>query len=250
MPEAIKDSFALALAQGNPILGDIPGNLAKVREFRESAAAQGADLVVFSELFLTGYPLEDLVLKPALQEAARVACEALAKETEDGGPAVLVGLPWEEKGLVYNAMALLDNGRVETVRFKCNLPNYGVFDEKRVFAEGPLPGPVNFRGLRLGVPICEDIWSEDVCETLAETGAKILIVPNGSPYWGDKHDQRVQVVAARVAENGLPLAYLNQVGGQDELVFDGGSFVLNADSSLAVQMPDWEEACTLTRWRR
>ncbi|ODA66552.1 Glutamine-dependent NAD(+) synthetase [Methyloligella halotolerans] len=250
MPEAIKDSFALALAQGNPVLGDIPGNLAKIREFRARAAEQGADLIVFSELFLTGYPLEDLVLKPALQEAARIACEALAKETEDDGPAVLIGLPWEEKGLVYNAMALLDDGKVETVRFKCNLPNYGVFDEKRVFAEGPLPGPINFRGLRLGVPICEDIWSEDVCETLAETGAELFIVPNGSPYWADKHDQRIQVAAARIAENGLPLAYLNQVGGQDELVFDGASFVLNADSSLAVQMPDWEEACTVTRWKR
>ncbi len=250
MAYAIKDSFKLALAQLNPVVGDLDGNVRKAREARASAAAKGADLIAFTELYLTGYPLEDLVLKPALQQAARVACEELARDTDDGGPAVLMGLPWAEGPFVYNAMALLDRGRIETVRFKYNLPNYGVFDEKRVFAAGPLPSPIEVRGLLLGVPICEDIWSEEACRVLAKTGAALLIVPNGSPYWSDKLPQRLDVARERVAETGLPLAYVNQVGGQDELVFDGASFVLNADGALAMQLPAWEEAVAVTGWRR
>ncbi|MGB6967927.1 MAG: NAD+ synthase [Methyloceanibacter sp.] len=250
MPKQIKDSFKLALAQLNPVVGDLDGNVRKAREARASAAAKGADLIAFTELYLTGYPLEDLVLKPALQQAARVACEELARDTDDGGPAVLMGLPWAEGPFVYNAMALLDRGRIETVRFKYNLPNYGVFDEKRVFAAGPLPPPIEVRGLLLGVPICEDIWSDEACRVLAKAGAALLIVPNGSPYWSDKLPQRLAVARERVAETGLPLAYVNQVGGQDELVFDGASFVLNADGALALQMPAWEEAVAVTEWRR
>ncbi len=249
MPGQINDSFKLALAQLNPFVGDLDGNVQRARAARAKAAAQSADLVVFTELFLTGYPIEDLVLKPALQKAAREACEALARDTSDGGPAMLVGLPWAEGPFVYNAVALLDAGRIETVRFKANLPNYGVFDEKRVFAPGPLPQPIDVRGLLIGVPVCEDIWSEEVCETLAKTG-KLLVVPNASPYWMDKQDQRYIVAGARIAETGLPLVYVNQVGGQDELVFDGASFVINADSKLALQMPAWEEALGLTEWRR
>jgi NAD+ synthase len=184
------DRLIIALAQLGCTVGDIEGNASRVRAARAEAAAQGADLVMFSELFLAGYPPEDLVLKPAFQEACRTAVEALARETADGGPAVLVGLPWVEGGLCYNAYALLDGGRIDAVRFKVDLPNYGVFDEKRVFAQGPLPGPVSFRGVRLGLPICEDIWGEEVVECLAETGAEILLTPNGSPYWRGKHDER------------------------------------------------------------
>jgi NAD+ synthase len=249
MPGQINDSFKLALAQLNPVVGDLDGNVQRARAARAKAAAQSSDLVVFTELFLTGYPIEDLVLKPALQKAAREACEALARDTSDGGPAMLVGLPWAEGPFVYNAVALLDAGRIETVRFKANLPNYGVFDEKRVFAPGPLPQPIDVRGLLIGVPVCEDIWSEEVCETLAKTG-KLLVVPNASPYWMDKQDQRYIVAGARIAETGLPLVYVNQVGGQDDLVFDGASFVINADGKLALQMPAWEEALGLTEWRR
>ncbi len=244
------DRLVIALAQLGCTVGDIEGNAARVREGRKAAAAQGADLVMFSELFVAGYPPEDLVLKPAFQEACRRAVEALARETADGGPAVLVGLPWVEDGLCYNAYALLDGGRIEAVRFKVDLPNYGVFDEKRVFARGPLPGPVSFRGVRLGLPICEDIWDEEVVECLAETGAEILLTPNGSPYWRGKHDERIQIACARVVEAGLPLAYLNQIGGQDELVFDGGSFVLNADRALAAQLPAMSEAVAATVWER
>jgi NAD+ synthase len=250
------DQFAITLAQLNPTVGDVTGNAAKARVARVRAAADGADLVVLSELFIAGYPPEDLVLKPAFQSACRSAIEELARETADGGPAVLIGTPWVEDGKLYNACALLDGGRIAAIRYKCNLPNYGVFDEKRLFARGPAAGPVTIRGVRVGVPICEDIWLEEseeyenVVECLAETGAEILVVPNGSPYARDKNDVRLSVAVARVTESGLPLIYLNEVGGQDELVFDGASFALNADLSVAAQLPAFEENITTLRWTR
>ncbi len=250
MTHAITNSLKIALAQLNPVVGDLAGNAAKVREARGDAAARGADLIVFSELFITGYPPEDLVRKPAFAAAARARIEALAAETADGGPGVLVGTIWHEEGKLYNAVALLDGGRVQATRFKVDLPNYGVFDEKRVFDVGPMPGPIGFRGVRIGVPICEDIWRDEVCECLQETGSEFLISPNGSPFDWPKPDLRMNVAVARVTETGLPLVYLNQMGGQDELVFDGASFVLNADRSLALQMPAWEEAVAVVEMRR
>src|SRR5271165_5712708 len=242
--------LVIALAQIPSIVGDIAGNRDRLRKARAEAADFGADLVMAPELFLAGYPPEDLVLKPAFQEACRAASEDLARLTADGGPAALVGLPWVEDGKLYNAMALLDGGRIEAVRFKVDLPNYGVFDEKRVFAPGPSPGPIVFRGVRIGVPICEDIWGPDPVECIVETGGEILLVPNGSPYWRGKADERLSVAVARVVESKLPLIYLNQVGGQDELVFDGASFGLNADSSLAFQLPAFASTIAKTVWRR
>ena len=177
----VQNTLKIALAQLNPTVGDVAGNEAKAREARAEAARLGADLVMFTELYLAGYPTEDLVLKPSFQDACRAACERLARDTADGGPAMLIGLPWRENDLLHNAYVLLDEGRIAAVRFKVDLPNYGVFDEKRVFAPGSLPGPVSFRGIRLGLPICEDIWSEEVVECLTETGSEILLVPNGSP---------------------------------------------------------------------
>ena len=244
------DTLRLALAQLNPTVGDVAGNLALARAARAEAAAAGADVIVFTELFLAGYPPEDLVLRPSFQDACRRATEDLAADTADGGPAVIVGTPWVEGGAVYNAVAVLDGGRIEAVRYKVDLPNYGVFDEKRVFATGPLPGPVMLRGVRLGVPVCEDIWSPDVVECLSETGAEILVVPNGSPYRRTVYDERANVAAARITESGLPLVYVNQVGGQDELVFDGATYVLNADHALAVALPAFETAVVVTDWRR
>ncbi len=242
-------SLRLALAQLNPIVGDVAGNADKVRAARREAAAARADLVMFPELFLSAYPPEDLVLKPAFQDACRKACEALARETADGGPAVLLGLPWLEDGKLYNAYALLDGGLIQSVRFKVDLPNYGVFDEKRVFEPGPLPGPVVFRNrIRLGLPVCEDIWGEEVVECIAETGGEILLVPNGSPYRRGVGDERMNIAVARVVEAGLPLVYLNQLGGQDELVFEGASFILNADNTLACQLPAFREALVVTQW--
>ena len=239
----------IALAQLNPIVGDLAGNVAKLQAAHAEAAAKGADLVVFPELFITGYPPEDLVLKPAFQRAARAHVEALAGDLKSG-PAVLVGTIWAEDGKLYNAVVLIEGGEVAAVRFKVDLPNYGVFDEKRVFEPGPLPGPINFRGVRLGVPICEDIWKEEVVECLTECGAEILISPNGSPFDWPKPDNRMNVAVARVTETHLPLVYLNQVGGQDELVFDGASFVLNGDHSLAAQLPAWEESVAITEWSK
>lgn len=251
-----EQQIKITLAQLNPTVGDVTGNAAKARAAREKAKADGADLVVLSELFIAGYPPEDLVLKPAFQSACRSAIEELARETKDGGPAMLIGTPWVEDGKLYNACALLDGGRIAALRFKANLPNYGVFDEKRLFARGPASGPVTVRGVRIGVPICEDIWLEEsedyenVVECLAETGAEILIVPNGSPYARDKADLRLSIVVARVTESGLPLVYLNEMGGQDELIFDGASFALNADLTVAAQLPAFEENITTLTWRK
>ena len=250
------DEFKITLAQLNPTVGDVAGNAEKARAARRQGRADGADLVVLPELFLAGYPPEDLVLKPAFQAACRAGIEELARDTADGGPALLIGTPWVDEGKLYNACVLLDEGRIAAIRFKVNLPNYGVFDEKRVFARGPVTGPVPIRGVRVGVPICEDTWLEEsedyenVVECLAETGAEILVVPNGSPYARDKGDVRLSISVARVTESGLPLVYLNQVGGQDELVFDGASFVLNADLSVAAQLPAFEESITTLRWTR
>jgi NAD+ synthase len=242
------DRLQIAFAQLNQTMGDLRGNADAMLAAR--ARQPEADLIVTCELSLIGYPPEDLVLKPSLARAAEAELQRMAQATADGGPAMLVGSVLLDDGKLYNAMALLDGGKIAAWTRKHELPNYGVFDEKRVFAAGPLPGPLPFRGVRLGVPICEDIWFPDVCECLAETGAEILLVPNGSPYELDKDDKRLSLAAMRVAETGLPLAYLNRVGGQDEIVFDGASFVMNADRRIAVQLPDWEERVTLTTWFR
>jgi NAD+ synthase len=243
------DTLNIALAQLNPTVGDVAGNADKVRRARDQAAAQGADLLAFPELFIAGYPPEDLVLKPAFQAACRAAVEQLARESVKG-PALLVGTPWVEDGKLYNAYVLLNGGVIEAVRFKVDLPNYGVFDEKRVFEPGPMPGPILVKGVRIGIPICEDIWGPEVVECLSETGGEILLVPNGSPYWRGKTEHRLNIAVARVVDSRLPLVYLNMVGGQDELVFDGASFVLNADRTVGAQLPAFREEVALTRWRR
>ena len=243
------DSLKIALAQLNPTVGDVTGNADRVRRARDEAQKLGAELVAFPELFIAGYPPEDLVLKPAFQAACRAAVEALARESKSG-PALLVGTPWVEDGKLYNAYALLAGGLIEAIRYKVDLPNYGVFDEKRVFAQGPMPGPVLFKGVRIGIPICEDIWGAEVVECLSETGGEILLVPNGSPYWHGKTEHRLNIAVARVVESGLPLIYLNMIGGQDELVFDGASFVINADRSVGAQLPTFLETVALTEWKR
>ncbi|MFM8992056.1 MAG: NAD+ synthase [Alphaproteobacteria bacterium] len=242
--------LAIAVAQVNPTVGDLRGNAARIRAARAEAAAQGADLVAFPELCVAGYQPEDLVLKPAFLEACRAVVEDLARDTADGGPAMLVGAPWVEGDKPYNAALLLDGGRVAGQRFKQDLPNYGVFDDKRVFAAGPPQGPLQFRGARIGVLVCEDMWTPDVAETLAESGAEILLVPNGSPYEAGKAGRRMDLAVARVVETGLPLVYVNQVGGQDEIVYDGASFALGADRRLVLQAPWFRECVSTLRWTR
>jgi NAD+ synthase len=244
------DKLAISLAQLNPTVGDIDGNAAQVRQARAKAKGQGADLVIYSELNICGYPPEDLVLKPAFQERCEAVVKALAAETADGGPAVLIGSPWRNEGKLHNAAVLLADGEVAALRYKCDLPNYGVFDEKRVFVPGPPQGPVSFRGVRLGVMVCEDMWNAEVTECLAETGSEILMLGNGSPYEHEKHAYRIELAAKRVAESGLPIIYVNQVGGQDELVFDGASFALDPDGSVKAQLAPFRETVSLTRWQR
>lgn len=244
-------TLRIAIAQLNPTVGDVAGNLALAREARRDAAREGADLLMLTELFISGYPPEDLVLKPSFLKSCLKAVEALAAETADGGPGVLIGFPRQGEAGRHNSVALLDAGKIVAIRDKIDLPNYGEFDEKRVFAEGSISGPYNFRGIRIGVPICEEIWNDmGVCETLAESGAEILLVPNGSPYYRGKLDVRYQVALRQVIESGLPLVFANQLGGQDELVFDGASFAFNADKSLAFQLSQFETAFVVTDWRR
>jgi NAD+ synthase len=244
----VTDRLTIALAQMNQRVGDLAGNAAAILEMRKRAA--GADLLMVPELQLTGYPPEDLVLKPEFVRRTMEQAERLADATAEPGPALLFGSIVEIDGLNYNAMILADDGKVLARTLKRELPNYGTFDEKRVFAPGPLPEPIDFRGIKLGVPICEDIWLETVCAHLADAGAEILLVPNGSPYELDKDDVRQRLARARTTATGLPLVYLNRVGGQDELAFDGSSFVMHPDGELVVQMADWEEQMLITEWER
>ena len=241
------DQLRIVLAQLNQSVGDLAANVAAMLAVREKSAH--ADLIVYPELMLIGYPPEDLIMKPALIERAASELEKLAKVTADGGPAMLVGSVFVRDGDLHNGVALLEGGRIAATRFKYELPNYGTFDEKRYFMPGPLPEPVLFRGAMLGLPICEDIWHPDVCRHLADLGAEIFICINGSPYEIDKDVLRIDGVAKRRAiDTGIPLAYLNRVGGQDEIVFDGASFVVGPEGALWVQMPDWEESVVTTVW--
>ena len=246
---AMTNQLTIAIAQINQRVGDLAGNAAAMLEWR--AKASGADLIAYPEQQLIGYPAEDLVLKPEFAARAAQQLDTLALATADGGPAMLVGSIFADGGALYNGVALLDGGKIAAVRYKHELPNYGTFDEKRIFAAGPLPAPVEFRGVKLGLPICEDGWLPAVSAHLAGLGAEILISVNGSPYEIDKDDRREFVVfASRVKQTGLPLIFLNRVGGQDELVFDGCSFVLNSNGSTALRLPDWEEALAITEWTR
>jgi NAD+ synthase len=242
------DRLTIALAQMNQRIGDLAGNAEEMLAMRERAA--GADLLLVPELQLTGYPPEDLVLKPEFVRRTMEAAERLVDATAAPGPALLFGTIIHEGGLNYNAVVLAEGGRVLARRLKRELPNYGTFDEKRVFAPGPLPEPIEFRGVKIGVPICEDIWQETVVAHLASSGAELLLSPNGSPYELDKDDIRERLVRSRVTAAGLPMIYLNRVGGQDELVFDGSSFVMHPDGDRPVQLCDWQEQLLITEWTR
>jgi NAD+ synthase len=242
------DRLKIAFAQMNQRVGDLDGNAAAILEVRGRAG--DADLLLCPELQLTGYPPEDLVLKPEFVRRTMEATERLVEATIEPGPAILIGTIVAEAGATYNAVVLADGGKILGRTLKHELPNYGTFDEKRVFAPGPLPEPFEFKGVKIGVPICEDIWLENVCAHLAGAGAELLLVPNGSPYELDKDDKRSRLVRDRALQTGLPIAYLNRVGGQDELVFDGSSFIVHPDGERVVQLCDWDEALFVTDWHR
>ena len=237
----MSDRFQITLAQINPTVGDLQGNARLAKEAWGQAKAAGSDLVAFPEMFITGYNAQDLVMKPAFQRAAIAEIEGLAQACKEG-PALAIGGPWVEAGALFNAYFILNDGRVVSVVEKHHLPNQSVFDEVRIFSSGEIAGPYSVGNTRIGSPICEDAWHPDVAETLQETGAEFLLVPNGSPYHRQKSEERQNVMVARVIETGLPLIYLNMVGGQDDQVFDGGSFVLNPGGALALQMPMFESA--------
>ncbi len=242
----MSDRFRLTLAQLNATVGDIDGNAAQARGAWDEAKAAGADMLALPEMFITGYNTQDLVMKPAFHQAAIAAIEAMAKDCADG-PAIAIGGPALEGAELFNAYYILQGGKVTARVLKHHLPNETVFDEMRLYGSAPVAGPYTVGTgaetlVRIGSPICEDAWHDDVTETLAETGAEILLVPNGSPYYRGKLDTRQTIMVSRVIETGLPLVYLNLVGGQDDQVFDGGSFVLNPGGNLAVQMPIFETA--------
>jgi NAD+ synthase len=240
--------LVVASVQANPTVGDVAGNEAQARDLIGAASAAGADVALFSELFLIGYPPEDLAMKPAAVRACREALERLARDTAKDC-AAFVTLPWTpEDGAPRNAIALIAGGEIRGVSFKIDLPNYGVFDEKRIFRPGAEPGLYEIKGIRIGAPVCEDIWGPEPSRRLKALGAEILLVPNGSPFRRTADDERLIVARARVAENGLPLIYVNQVGGQDELVFDGGSFALQADGELCMSLPMFEPALACSTW--
>lgn len=242
------DRLRISIVQANAVAGDLEGNCRRACEALETGMAEGADLVVLPEMFLSGYQLLDLSVRPAFLRDCRAALETLARATLNGGPAIALGAPiagsttepGQDHAGAYNALMLLQDGEIRATFRKHHRPNYGVFDEKRLYLEGPAPGPIDIAGCRVGFPICEDIWFPDVTETLEEAGAEILIVPNGSPYERGKLEFRMNKAVARSVETGLPLIYVNLIGGQDDQVFDGGSFAINPGGRLAAQCPFFE----------
>ena len=248
MTATATDRLTIALAQLNQRVGDLEANAEAMLAMRDRAS--GADLILYPELQVTGYPPEDLVLKPEFVRRTMEVTERLIAATTAPGPAMLIGTIIAEEGATYNAIVLANGGKDLARTLKRELPNYGTFDEKRIFTPGPMPEPIDFMGVKIGVPICEDIWQDRVCGHLAEAGAELLLVPNGSPYELDKDDLRQAMVRSRCAMTGLAMVYINRVGGQDEIVFDGSSFVMHPDGEVVVQLPDWEESLLLTEWRR
>jgi NAD+ synthase len=246
----VTDQLRIALAQLNPKVGDIAGNLALARKALDDARTAKADILMLSELFLTGYFPDDLLFKPQFIKDAIEAARALVADTKGTGVALILPTIWLDVTGLHNAVVVADNGEITALRYKRELPNSDVFYEKRYFEAGPLPLPVTIKGVAVGIPICEDVWHTAVCEHLAMRGAEIMLCPNGSPYWTNKQHIRKDLVRARVAEDGVPMLYLNQVGGQDELVFDGASFAMEPGDKLVLQGKSFETDFIVSDWTR
>ncbi len=232
-------NLKIALAQLNPLVGDVIGNVDKLITVR-SNLDDSVDILVAPELYISGYPIDDLVLREDFLDLVDKGLENLSKATKDCKSSIIVGAPRKEKNTIRNSVFVIENGEISTFRDKYELPNSGVFDEQRIFTPGNLSGPVNIKGVRVGIPICEDIWKENVIECLTESGAEIIISINASPFTLNKNNERLSVVISRIRENELPLVYLNRYGGQDELVFDGNSFALNYDGSIFLSCKSFE----------
>jgi len=239
----------IASIQANPVVGDIPGNLEKAENHYAKAKADGADIIVFSELFIIGYAPEDLVLRPSAVTDCKTACERLAKATKNG-PAIVFSAPWKADGNLYNAALFMRGGEITDIRFKHHLPNYGVFDEARVFTRGPLPQPIDFNGVSIGLPICEDLWQDTVAAHLDRAGAELMISPNGSPWRRTALSERAAAMGDKVITEGLPLVYVNQVGGQDELVFDGSSFSMSATGEIVQSLKSFVDDYDVATWEK
>ncbi len=240
----------IALAQLNPKVGDLAGNLALGEAAFDRALAAKADIVMFSELFLTGYFPDDLLFKPQFVTDAMEAARRFVARTAGTELTLILPTIWQDRSGLHNAVLVAEKGEIVATRFKRELPNTDVFYEKRYFQPGPLPHPVTIKGVSVGIPICEDVWHPWVCEHLAREGAEIMLCPNGSPYWADKQSVRYDLVRARVAEDGVPMLYLNQVGGQDELVFDGASFAIEPGGKVVLQGKSFETDFILSDWKR
>lgn len=246
----VTDQLRIALAQLNPKVGDLPGNLALARKALADAVSAKADILMLSELFLTGYFPDDLLFKPQFVSDAVETAKLLCGETAGTDVTLILPTIWQDQSGLHNAVLVAENGEITAIRYKRELPNTDVFYEKRYFAPGPLPLPVAIKGVQVGIPICEDIWHTPVCEHLAMRGAEIMLCPNGSPYWTDKQHIRKELVRARVREDGVPMLYLNQVGGQDELVFDGASFAIEPGDKLVLQGKSFETDFIVSDWVR
>ncbi len=237
---AISTQVNIALAQLNPTLGDLDGNVTKIVEACQQAKNLGASLILTPELALTGYPPEDLLLRSDFLNACQLALEHLAKQVSD--ITLLVGYPASRLGKVYNAAALIHNGQIVQTYFKQILPNHTVFDEERYFEPGHEPCVFEHLGLQCGVLICADIWESAPALQAKQAGAELLLTLNASPFHMEKQSERFEVAADRVRETGLALVYTNMVGGQDELVFDGDSFVLDRNGNVVLQSPCFQES--------
>ena len=243
------NALKITLAQLNPIVGDLEYNKTKILDAWSNVPKE-TDLIIFSELIICGYPPEDLILKPFFIQEIKCTIDEILKESKNFSAASLISCPWEINGKIYSAVHLIKNGEIKATTLKHHLPNYGVFDEFRVFTSGSLPIPINFNGYKLGVMICEDMWYKDTAQHLKDNGADILIVINGSPFNSKQNDERLKCATRRVQETTLPLIYINQAGAQDELVFDGASFILKENGELAFQGHEFDEGIYHTSFNK